>query len=166
MSCTCQGRLAVRRRDDHPGVMSVSAEAIGSGPSADEERPAGRRVRAGARLRRRLPVLVAGALPVLAFPRPGLDWLAWVALMPGLLLARSAPDGREAAKRGWWFGGGFIVAALYWLVPALGPGPPAPRPARARRPRPGGGAGAGAPPPRRAAGPPGARSPPPPPPPR
>src|SRR3569833_1961601 len=86
MSCTCQGRLAVRRRDDHPGVMSVSAESIGSGPSADEERPAGRRVRAGALLRRRLPVLVAGALPVLAFPRPGQDWLAWVALMPGLLL--------------------------------------------------------------------------------
>jgi apolipoprotein N-acyltransferase len=73
-------------------------------------------------LRQRLPLLVAGALPVLAFPRPGLDWLAWVALMPGLLLARSAPTGREAAKRGWWFGGGFILAALYWLVPTIGPG--------------------------------------------
>jgi apolipoprotein N-acyltransferase len=104
--------------------MSVSAESIGSGggPSTDEERPAGRRVRAAALVRRRLPLLVAGALPVLAFPRPGLDWLAWVALMPGLLLARSAPDGREAARRGWWFGGGFILAALYWLVPTIGPG--------------------------------------------
>jgi apolipoprotein N-acyltransferase len=104
--------------------MSVSAEFIGSGggPSTDEERPAGRRAAAGALLRRRLPILLAGALPVLTFPRPGLDWLAWVALMPGLLLARSAPDGREAAKRGWWFGGGFIVAALYWLVPTIGPG--------------------------------------------
>ena len=57
-----------------------------------------------------------------AFPRPGLDWLAWVALLPGLLLARSAPTGREAARRGWWFGGGFIIAALYWLVPTIGPG--------------------------------------------
>jgi apolipoprotein N-acyltransferase len=104
--------------------MSVSAESIGSGgaPPAGERRPAGRRAAAGALLRRRLPLLVAGALPVLAFPRPGLDWLAWVALMPGLLLARSAPDGREAARRGWWFGGGFILAALYWLVPTIGPG--------------------------------------------
>ena len=104
--------------------MSVSAESIGSGggPSTGEERPAGRRAKAAALLRRRLPVLVAGALPVLAFPRPGLDWLAWVALTPGLLLARSAPDGREAARRGWWFGGGFILATLYWLIPTIGPG--------------------------------------------
>jgi apolipoprotein N-acyltransferase len=104
--------------------MRVPAEYIGSGdgPPAEDGRSPGRRARAGALLRRRLPVLVAGALPVLAFPRPGLDWLAWVALMPGLLLARSAPTGREAAKRGWWFGGGFILAALYWLVPTIGPG--------------------------------------------
>lgn len=73
-------------------------------------------------LRRRVPLLVAGALPVLAFPRPGLDWLAWAALIPGLLLARAAPDGREAARRGWWFGGGFILTALYWLAPTIGPG--------------------------------------------
>jgi apolipoprotein N-acyltransferase len=103
--------------------MRVSAEFIesGDGPPVDQERPARRR-RAVALLRRRLPVLLAGALPVLAFPRPGLDWLAWVALLPGLLLARSAPTGREAARRGWWFGGGFIIAALYWLVPTIGPG--------------------------------------------
>jgi apolipoprotein N-acyltransferase len=103
--------------------MSVSAESIGSGgPSTDERRPAERRAAARALVRRRLPVLIAGALPVLAFPRPGLDWLAWFALMPGLLLARAAPDGREAARRGWWFGGGFILAALYWLIPSIGPG--------------------------------------------
>ena len=103
--------------------MRVSAEFIesGDGPPVDQERPARRR-RAVALLRRRLPVLLAGALPVLAFPRPGLDWLAWVALLPGLLLARTAPTGREAARRGWWFGGGFIIAALYWLVPTIGPG--------------------------------------------
>ena len=103
--------------------MRVSAEFIesGDGPPVDQERPARRR-RAARLLRRRLPALLAGALPVLAFPRPGLDWLAWVALMPGLLLARSAPTGREAASRGWWFGGGFIIAALHWLVPTIGPG--------------------------------------------
>lgn len=91
-------------------------------PSADGGRSVTRRARALALLRRRAPALVAGALPVLAFPRPGLDWLAWVALTPGLLLARSAPTGREAAKRGWWFGAGFILAALYWLFPTVGPG--------------------------------------------
>ncbi|MCW2945314.1 MAG: lnt, partial [Actinoallomurus sp.] len=60
--------------------------------------------------------------PVLAFPRPGLDWLAWVALVPGLLVLRAAATGREAAVRGWWFGAGFITAALYWLIPSIGPG--------------------------------------------
>jgi apolipoprotein N-acyltransferase len=69
-----------------------------------------------------LPAFIAGAVPVLAFPRSGLDWLAWVALMPGLLLARSAPTGREAAIRGWWFGAGFLTVALYWLIPSIGPG--------------------------------------------
>jgi apolipoprotein N-acyltransferase len=104
--------------------VRAAAEVIGSGgdPSADGGRSVTRRARAVALLRRRAPALVAGALPVLAFPRPGLDWLAWVALTPGLLLARSAPTGREAAKRGWWFGAGFILAALYWLFPTVGPG--------------------------------------------
>ena len=100
--------------------MRSTAEFTGADPSA--VRPATRRAAAVALLRRRLPCLLAGALPVLAFPRPGLDLLAWVALLPGLLLARSAPTGREAARRGWWFGGGFILVALYWLAPTIGPG--------------------------------------------
>ncbi|MCW2858384.1 MAG: hypothetical protein JWP48_92, partial [Actinoallomurus sp.] len=95
--------------------MRASAEYTGRAPADPGTRRA-------VVLRRRLPSLVAGALPVLAFPRPELDWLAWVALVPGLLLARSAPGGREAAVRGWWFGAGFILAALYWLIPAIGPG--------------------------------------------
>ncbi|GLY89717.1 apolipoprotein N-acyltransferase [Actinoallomurus iriomotensis] len=94
----------------------------GGGPSAGGGRPVTRRAAALTLLRRRAPALVAGAVPVLAFPRPGLDLLAWVALVPGLLLARSAPTGREAAKRGWWFGAGFILTALYWLIPTIGPG--------------------------------------------
>jgi apolipoprotein N-acyltransferase len=103
--------------------MSVSAERDASGgPAAGRAAPVTRRAAAGAVLRRGLPPLVAGALPVLTFPRPGLDALAWVALVPGLLLARSAADGRAAAVRGWWFGAGFIMAALYWLVPTIGPG--------------------------------------------
>jgi apolipoprotein N-acyltransferase len=66
--------------------------------------------------------VLAGALPVLTFPRVGLDWLAWVVLVPGLLLMRSAPDARRAAVRGWCFGAGFLIAALYWTLPNIGPG--------------------------------------------
>ncbi|MFD0530852.1 hypothetical protein ACFQ1I_36075 [Kitasatospora arboriphila] len=65
--------------------------------------------------------LAAGGLPVLAFPGASQAWLAWVALVPGMLLMRAAPGGREAAVRGWWFGAGFILVAMYWLVPSIGP---------------------------------------------
>ncbi len=70
----------------------------------------------------RWAALLAGALPVLAFPAPDLGWLAWFGLVPGLLLMRAAPSAREAAVRGWWFGGGFMLAAHYWLTPNIGPG--------------------------------------------
>ncbi|MER7770628.1 apolipoprotein N-acyltransferase [Kitasatospora sp. NPDC096140] len=76
------------------------------------------------RYRARLGALAAGAVPVLAFPAPGQAWLAWIALVPGLLLMQRAPGGREAAVRGWWFGAGFILTAMYWLVPSIGPGLP------------------------------------------
>ncbi|PBC76566.1 apolipoprotein N-acyltransferase [Streptomyces sp. TLI_235] len=69
----------------------------------------------------RWAALAAGGLPVLAFPGAGQAWLAWVALVPGMLLMRAAPGGREAAVRGWWFGAGFILVAMYWLVPSIGP---------------------------------------------
>jgi len=65
--------------------------------------------------------LLAGALPVLAFPRADLGWLAWAALVPGLLLARSAPSNGRALRRGWCFGTGYLLAALYWTVPNIGP---------------------------------------------
>ncbi|GAA4628554.1 apolipoprotein N-acyltransferase [Actinoallomurus vinaceus] len=99
--------------------MRTAAEFTGpGGPSPDEaEPPVSPRARRGFRL----VALVAGALPVLAFPRAGLDWLAWVALVPGLLVVRAAATGREAAVRGWWFGAGFLTAALYWLIPNIGP---------------------------------------------
>ena len=70
----------------------------------------------------RYGALAAGALPVLAFPAPNLEFLAWFALVPGLLLMRAAPSAREAAVRAWWFGAGFIMAAHYWLIPNIGPG--------------------------------------------
>jgi apolipoprotein N-acyltransferase len=70
----------------------------------------------------RAAALLAGALPVLAFPRVGLDWIAWVALVPGLLIIQAAPNARAGAVRGWWFGAGYLIAALYWTVPNIGPG--------------------------------------------
>ncbi|MFJ2775653.1 MULTISPECIES: apolipoprotein N-acyltransferase [unclassified Kitasatospora] len=71
-----------------------------------------------------MAALAAGAVPVLAFPAPGLASLAWVALVPGLLLMQRAPGAREAAVRGWWFGAGFILTTMYWLIPSVGPALP------------------------------------------
>lgn len=62
---------------------------------------------------------LAGALPVLAFPAPSLWWFAYVALVPWMLLARSAPTGRRAAVDGWCGGFGFMVAVHHWLLPSL-----------------------------------------------
>ncbi len=59
---------------------------------------------------------------MLAFPSLNLEFLAWFGLVPGLLLLRAAPTGREAAVRGWWLGAGYLLMALYWLTPNLGPG--------------------------------------------
>ena len=67
-------------------------------------------------------MLVAGALPVLAFPDASIEILAWFGLVPGLLLMAAAPAWREAFTRGWWFGTGYLLAAMYWLAPNLGPG--------------------------------------------
>src|SRR5258708_31071548 len=35
---------------------------------------------------------------------------------------RNAATRREAAIRGWWFGAGYLLAAMYWLAPNIGPG--------------------------------------------
>ena len=66
-------------------------------------------------------MLLAGALPVLAFPAPNLEFVAWFGLVPGLLLMRASASLRQAAVAGWWFGAGYLLAALYWLIPDLGP---------------------------------------------
>jgi apolipoprotein N-acyltransferase len=70
----------------------------------------------------RYAVLLAGALPVLAFPQANLEFLAWAVLVPGLLLMAVAPARREAIVRGCWFGAGYLLAAMYWLAPNIGPG--------------------------------------------
>jgi len=70
----------------------------------------------------RYAVLLAGAIPVVTFPAANLEFLAWVCLIPGLLLMHMAPTVREAGIRGWWFGTGYLLATMYWLIPNLGPG--------------------------------------------
>ncbi|MFI7502721.1 apolipoprotein N-acyltransferase [Streptomyces sp. NPDC049687] len=69
--------------------------------------------------RRSVLAALAGALPVLAFPEPALWWWAYVALVPWMLLARSAPTGRRAAYDGWIGGLGFMLAMHHWLLPSL-----------------------------------------------
>ncbi|HET9383419.1 MAG TPA: apolipoprotein N-acyltransferase [Streptomyces sp.] len=69
--------------------------------------------------RRSATAALTGALPVLAFPALSLWWFAYVALVPWLLLARSAPTARRAAYDGWWGGFGFMLVMHHWLLPFL-----------------------------------------------
>ena len=69
--------------------------------------------------RRSAIAVLAGALPVLAFPAPSLWWFAYVALVPWIALARSAPTGKRAAYDGWCGGFGYLVAVHHWLLPSL-----------------------------------------------
>ncbi|MFD5752178.1 apolipoprotein N-acyltransferase [Streptomyces sp. NPDC127033] len=63
--------------------------------------------------------VAAGALSAPAFPAPSLWWLAYVSLVPWMLLVRSAPTPRRAALDGWLGGIGFMVAVHHWLIPSL-----------------------------------------------
>ncbi|UOB14334.1 apolipoprotein N-acyltransferase [Streptomyces sp. HP-A2021] len=69
--------------------------------------------------RRSAAAVIAGALPVLAYPAPSLWWCAYVALVPWILLVRSAPTGKRAAYDGWCGGFGFMLAMHHWLLPFL-----------------------------------------------
>ncbi|GGZ93798.1 apolipoprotein N-acyltransferase [Streptomyces subrutilus] len=82
-------------------------------------RPPRPRTGPAARARRVPAAVLAGALPALAFPAPALWWFAYGALVPWMLLLRSAPTGRRAALEGWLGGAGFVVAVHHWLLPSL-----------------------------------------------
>ncbi|GLW15031.1 apolipoprotein N-acyltransferase [Streptomyces sp. NBRC 13847] len=62
---------------------------------------------------------LAGAVPALTFPAPSWWWLSYAALVPWLLLIRSAPNYRRAALDGWLGGAGFMLAVHHWLLPSL-----------------------------------------------
>jgi apolipoprotein N-acyltransferase len=67
-------------------------------------------------------MLLAGALPVFAFPALNLEFLAWFGLVPGLVLIVRSPTPREAWVRAWWLGAGYVIMAMYWMAPEIGPG--------------------------------------------
>jgi len=66
-------------------------------------------------------MLLLGALLILAFPAANLEFLAWFGLVPGLLLIAWSPTAREGGMRAWWLGAGYLIAALYWMAPEIGP---------------------------------------------
>jgi len=77
------------------------------------------RRRSGSPWWRGVAAALAGALPMLSFPAPSLWWFAYIALVPWILLVRSAPTGRRAAYDGWLGGLGFMLAVHHWLLPSL-----------------------------------------------
>ncbi|GHG08207.1 apolipoprotein N-acyltransferase [Streptomyces zaomyceticus] len=85
------------------------------GPVRGSARWPARRRAAG----RSLLAVGCGALPALAFPALGLWWWAYLALVPWLLLIRTAPGPRRAALDGWLGGIGFVLAVHHWLLPSL-----------------------------------------------
>ncbi len=82
---------------------------------------AARRTPARVRWGWRAAGLPAGALVPLVFPEPDLWWLAWVGLVPTLLLVAASPDRRDAGWRSWAVGAGFTVALHHWILGVLGP---------------------------------------------
>ena len=66
-------------------------------------------------------MLLLGALLILTFPVPNLEFLAWFGLVPGLVLIVRSPTAREGGMRAWWLGAGYLIAALYWMTPEIGP---------------------------------------------
>ncbi|HEX2286639.1 MAG TPA: apolipoprotein N-acyltransferase, partial [Mycobacterium sp.] len=65
--------------------------------------------------------MIAGALPALAFPALSWWWLAWVGLVPLLLVVRAAPSTLQGAVRAWVGMAGFVFVTQYWLLPSAGP---------------------------------------------
>ncbi len=61
---------------------------------------------------------VSAILLTLAFPGPGLDWVAWVALVP-LMVAVQGMAPKQAFYLGLGAGVVHFVSLLYWIVPTI-----------------------------------------------
>jgi len=96
-----RGRLGSRLRG-----RPTSPSAIGAEGAAGANRWAWR-----------LAASLLGVPLALAFPRPALWWLGFIALAPLILLARAAPSAREAGIRAWLGGSLFFLSVDSWLLP-------------------------------------------------
>ncbi|MGD1971680.1 MAG: apolipoprotein N-acyltransferase, partial [Desulfobacterales bacterium] len=61
---------------------------------------------------------VSGLLLTASFPKLGLDWLAWFALVP-LLVALADLPARESFRIGFIAGLVHYLTLLYWVVPVM-----------------------------------------------
>jgi apolipoprotein N-acyltransferase len=68
---------------------------------------------------RRGLAVVMGALAALALPPVHAVPLLLMAFPVLVWLIDRSPSLRSAFMAGWWFGGGFFIAGLYWIVNAL-----------------------------------------------
>jgi apolipoprotein N-acyltransferase len=92
------------------------APTVDGGPDGGDDPPVG----VARRWPARAGTAVAGAAPVLVLPEPALWWLAYVVLVPVLVLLATAASPGEAALRGWLAGAGFVLAVHSWLLPVTG----------------------------------------------
>ncbi|OBA78158.1 apolipoprotein N-acyltransferase [Mycobacterium sp. 1164966.3] len=65
--------------------------------------------------------LVFGTIPAFAFPAPSCWWLAWIGLVPLLLVVRAAPSPWAGAVRAWLGMSAFVLTTQYWLASSIGP---------------------------------------------
>lgn len=72
------------------------------------------------RWRGRFAAGIAGAVPALAFPEPGIWVLGFIGLAPFISLLAAAPTRREAGWRGWFGGMAFMTTTHAWMIPATG----------------------------------------------
>ncbi len=95
-----RGRLGSRLRGRPTSPSAVGAEGAGAN-----------------RWAWRLAASLLGVPLALAFPRPALWWLGFIALAPLILLIRAAPSAREAGIRAWLGGSLFFLSVDSWLLP-------------------------------------------------
>src|SRR6516165_8465894 len=111
-----------------PGIPGPAGRMLPPVSPADGRRVDNRQVRWRKFARQfrypmRWAAFFAGGVPaILVFPGPSLSYVAWFALVPGMVLFIRAATAKEAVARAWWFGAGYLIAILWWMTPEIGPG--------------------------------------------